>query len=174
MDEVYRKIKDGKTESYTLEQWQAFNQSLYEDILRRTMSTAMEIQSMRWKNSEKCTDASSSFLYAELYALIGYAFEQRLHEKVILQELLIEVYNCFEEEELPGYRRIQQIIYWFESDYSEITVAHRIREAVDPKLDFAAKIVMESDLKDLRYLYRYGEYITENERKMAEFMNQPG
>ena len=30
---------------------------------------------------------------------------------------------------------------------------------------------MESDLKDLRYLYRYGEYITENERKMAEFMN---
>ena len=25
MDEVYRKIKDGKTESYTLEQWQAFN-----------------------------------------------------------------------------------------------------------------------------------------------------
>ena len=33
MDEVYRKIKDGKTESYTLEQWQAFNQSLYEDIL---------------------------------------------------------------------------------------------------------------------------------------------
>ena len=31
-----------------------------------------------------------SFLYAELYALIGYAFEQRLqNEKVILQELLI-------------------------------------------------------------------------------------
>ena len=25
MDEVYRKIKDGKTESYMLEQWQAFN-----------------------------------------------------------------------------------------------------------------------------------------------------
>ena len=33
MDEVYRKIKDGKTESYTLEHWQAFNQSLYEEIL---------------------------------------------------------------------------------------------------------------------------------------------
>ena len=33
MDEVYRKIKDGKTESYMLEQWQAFNQSLYENIL---------------------------------------------------------------------------------------------------------------------------------------------
>ena len=90
---------------------------------------------------------------------------------MILQELLIEVYNCFEGEKLPGYRQIQQILYWFESDYSEITVAHRIREAVDPTLDFAVKIVMESDLTDLRYLYQYGEYITENEQKMAEFMN---
>ena len=171
MDEVYRKIKDGKTESYTLEQWQAFNQSLYEDILPENYEHSYGNPKYAVEKLGEVHGRILSFLYAELYALIGYAFEQRLHEKVILQELLIEVYNCFEEEELPGYRRIQQIIYWFESDYSEITVAHRIREAVDPKLDFAAKIVMESDLKDLRYLYRYGEYITENERKMAEFMN---
>ena len=171
MDEVYRKIKDGKTESYMLEQWQAFNQSLYEDILPENYEHSYGNPKYAVEKLGEVHGRILSFLYAELYALIGYAFEQRLHEKVILQELLIEVYNCFEEEELPGYRRIQQIIYWFESDYSEITVAHRIREAVDPKLDFAAKIVMESDLKDLRYLYRYGEYITENERKMAEFMN---
>src|SRR5699024_2660257 len=41
---------------------------------------------------------------------------------------------------------------------------------VDPSLDFAARIIMEGDLTDIRYLYRFGEYITENERKTAEFL----
>lgn len=31
---------------------------------------------------------------------------------------------------------------------------------------------MESDLSDLRYLYKYGEYISDNEVKMAEYINQ--
>lgn len=36
----------------------------------------------------------------------------------------------------------------------------RIAEAIDPQLDFAVRIVMDSDLSDLRYLYRYGEYVS--------------
>ena len=90
---------------------------------------------------------------------------------VICLELFIEVYNCFERTPLPEYREIQQVIYWFLSDYSELFVAHRIQEAIDPELDFATRIVMESDLTDLRYLYRYGEYVSENELKTAEFLN---
>src|SRR5699024_6579895 len=50
-------------------------------------------------------------------------------------------------------------------------VGRRVREGVDPSLDFAAKIICESDLQDIRYLYRFGEYITENEKAMAEFLN---
>ena len=45
----------------------------------------------------------------------------------------------------------------------------RIREGVDPDLDFAADIIMNSDLSDLRYLYRYGEFVSENETGVAEF-----
>ena len=72
---------------------------------------------------------------------------------------------------IPEYKEIQQIIYWFVSDYSELFVTRRIQESIDPDLDFAAKIIMESDLNDLRYLYQYGEYVSENEFKMAEFLN---
>ena len=50
-------------------------------------------------------------------------------------------------------------------------MTRRIRESVDPSLDFALKIVMESDLEDLRYLYRYGEYVSENELETARFLN---
>lgn len=31
---------------------------------------------------------------------------------------------------------------------------------------------MNADLNDLRYLYRYGVYIGENEKKMASFLNR--
>ena len=171
MDALYKEIRQGKTKHYTLEQWQTQNKSLYEDILPKQYDHSYGNPQYAVAELGEIHGRILSFLYTELYALIPYTFEQRLEEKVILQELLIEVYNCFEGEKLPGYRQIQQILYWFESDYSEITVAHRIREAVDPTLDFAVKIVMESDLTDLRYLYQYGEYITENEQKMAEFMN---
>ncbi len=46
-----------------------------------------------------------------------------------------------------------------------------MREGVDPELDFATDIILNSDLSDLRYLYRYGEFVSENETGVAEFLN---
>ena len=44
-----------------------------------------------------------------------------------------------------------------------VFVADRIREQIDPDESFAAGIIMDSDLDDIRYLYQFGEYISENE-----------
>ena len=50
-------------------------------------------------------------------------------------------------------------------------IEERTRASVDPRVDFAARIIMDSDLTDLRYLYQFGEYITENELGAARFLN---
>ena len=50
-------------------------------------------------------------------------------------------------------------------------VETRIREGVDPEEDFAVNIIMKSDLNDLRYLYRFGEYISESQLETARFLN---
>ena len=112
MDEVYRKIKDGKTESYTLEQWQAFNQSLYEDILPENYEHSYGNPKYAVEKLGEVHGRILSFLYAELYALIGYTFEQRLHEKVILQELLIEVYTEGSSRSSTGLRVITVRSRW--------------------------------------------------------------
>lgn len=114
------------------------------------------------------------FLYTELRTLIGYAFEGRKMHMTIFMELFVEVYNCFESEEEPDKKEIEQIIYWFFHDYSEVFAEDKVRDMVDPEYDFFTKIVLESDLSDLRYLYRYGEYISDSERKTAEFLNTLG
>ena len=86
-------------------------------------------------------------------------------------ELFLECYHMFEEEELPGVQALRSAIYWYVSDYSQEMMEYRVREMVDPSLSFAADLIMKEDLSDVRYLYRFGEYITENERKTAEFLN---
>ena len=63
------------------------------------------------------------------------------------------------------------MIYWFASDYSETMLEKNMRSTFDWKEDFALRIIMDSDLQDLRYLYRFGEYVTENALRMARYVN---
>lgn len=165
------KLVPEKAEAYTLEEWQQINYEMYADILPEHYAQSFGNPEYAVETLGEVFGKLLSFLYTELRALQIYVYEERLEETVICLELFIEVYNCFERTPLPEYREIQQVIYWFLSDYSELFVARRIQEAIDPELDFATRIVMESDLTDLRYLYRYGEYVSENELKTAEFLN---
>lgn len=115
------------------------------------------------------------FLYAELRSLIGFVYEGRLEDIVIRLEVFAEVYGAFlhsymQEEELPSGEDIRDILYWFVSDYSDIAAERRIREQVGAGDSFAADRIRNSDLKDVRYLYTYGEYVSRSEVEMAQFM----
>ena len=113
-----------------------------------------------------------SALYMEIRGSIGYVLEERDEYVVIENELFIEVYNKFEEEEVPSLKSLKEIFYWYASDYCDVFAADRVREQIDPDAcDFAVKKIKETDLTDLRYLYRFGEYVGENEWKTAEYMN---
>ncbi|MCD7818840.1 MAG: leucyl aminopeptidase, partial [Lachnospiraceae bacterium] len=171
MQELKVRFDTGAMKKESLGQCQEWNERLYHDILPEFYETSYGNPAFAVKTLGEVCGRLLSFLYTELRGLIVYIYEGRFEEQVILQELFIEIYNRFEEEMLPSYRELQQIIYWYVSDYSELFVTRRVQEAVDPELDFAVRILMESDLSDPRYLYRYGEYISENELQMAAFMN---
>lgn len=172
MEGLYGEIKNGHTEKYTLEEWQTLNRSLYQDILPEHYEKSYANPDYALEQLGETHSRLLCFLYTELRTMIVSAFEQRLEEIVVLAELFIEVYNAFEGEELPSYREIQQILYWFKSDYSELFLTERLEDQLNPDHDFAKKILMEADLSDLSYLYKYGEYISDNELKMAEYINQ--
>ena len=55
---------------------------------------------------------------------------------------------------LPGEQAVQDALYWYVSGYVDHHLPWRIREGLDPALSFAADIIMDSDLTDLRYLYQ--------------------
>ena len=49
-------------------------------------------------------------------------------------------------------------------------LADRVEEQIDPEYSFAADIIENADLEDDKYLYRFGEYITENELGTARHL----
>ena len=89
----------------------------------------------------------------------------------ITAELFVEIYNYFEDKEGIDKTAIEQAVYWYFHDYSEIFIGDSVRELVDSEEDFLYQIVMNSDLNDLRYLYQYGQHIGKNETGIAAFLN---
>lgn len=172
LDAVGRSMQSGGREKLTREELEAEMQALYRDVLPEhyESSYANPAYAVRELGEEK--GAFLSALYAELRGSIAYTYEQREEYRVVENELFIEIYNKFEQEAEPSLESLQEIFYWYASDYCDVFAADRVREQIDPEAyTFAAKIIMESDLTDLRYLYRYGEYVGENELRTAEHLN---
>ena len=169
-------LEQGKQATVTLEELQQRNRALYEDILPENYENSFANPAYAVKMLGEEFGALASFLYTEMRSLIGFTYEGRLEELVIRMELFSEVYAAFlyeqqENHKLPTYATIREILYWFVSDYADVAAEERVREMVCPENNFAAAILRTADFTDLRYLYAYGEYVGDNELKMAEFMN---
>jgi len=169
-------LEQGKQATATREELQQRNHALYEDILPENYENSFANPAYAVKMLGEEFGVLVSFLYTEMRSLIGFTYEGRLDELVIRMELFSEVYAAFvyeqqENHKLPTYAAIREILYWFVSDYADVAAEERVREMVCPENDFAAAILRTADFTDLRYLYAYGEYVGENELKMAEFMN---
>lgn len=156
----------------TQNEWKESNQKWYQEIYPEHYSKSYANPEYAVKTLGESYGKMLSALYADIRSLIPYAYEGRIYEITVFAELLVEIYNRFEEEELPEEKEIQQIIYWFFHDYGEVFTEVNVTSQSCPEMDYQTRIIMDSDLKDLSYLYRYGEYITENEIKTAEFLNK--
>lgn len=177
MAEFVELLSDWKHQVDTEDIWkqdmqsiQAYNHLLYEDILPESYATSYANPAYAVQQLGEDYGQLLSFVYTELRGGIVYVVENRLFDLTIHVELLVEIL-CLFEEGVPEAKEIREIIYYFVSDYADRTVDYRTREILDPELSFATDIIMQSDLDDLRYLFRYGEYITENEIKLAHFLN---
>lgn len=170
IDETKNKIEQHAYDKMSVEELADWNEKLYSDILPAHYEESYANPEYACSILGEEYGAMLSALYAEIRGAIVYVYEGKTEYLDILFELFIEVYNQFEEEKKPEPQVIREIIYWYASDYCDVFVADRIRDQIDPAEDFAAKIILESDLTDFRYLYRFGEYISESELKTAEHL----
>lgn len=169
--DLKEEIAQGRYKQLSLEKVRERNRELYEDILPARYGRSYGNPAYAVKMLGKSYGPLFSFLYTELRGLIVYAFEGRNWDILVGLELFLQVYSEFQDGDVPEAENIRQVLYWYINDYCKDMVAYRILSGIDPAQDFAVKIIMESDLSDLRYLYQYGEYVTEQEEKTAAFLN---
>ena len=193
MKETWDFVKSGAMREASLEELQKRNREIYADILPETYEKSYANPAYAAECFGKPMGQLLSFVYAELRGMIPAAYEQSVHGMVIRMELLLEIYQAFlsavqehaEKEAkdvkasveegvnagLPSVEELRKTAYWYVSDYYETESFVKVEEMLCPERDFALRIVMESDLSDIRYLYYYGEYVSENEIMTARHLN---
>lgn len=147
------------------------NASLYEDIIAANYADSYGNPTYAVGKLGEEYGQILSALYAQCRKCIIDAFAAKKMNVTITAELFVEIYNYFEDKDGIDKNAIEQAIYWYFHDYSEIFIGDNIREIVDDEEDFLYQIVMNSDLNDLRYLYQYGQHVGANETGIAAFLN---
>ncbi|MBQ3028058.1 MAG: leucyl aminopeptidase, partial [Lachnospiraceae bacterium] len=164
-------VENGTFFKQSLEECRGCFNNLYAEILPETYGTSFSNPAYTVKLFGKRYGRLLTYLAAKLNAQIFPASEGNLLFPVMAAELLIEIYNYFEEFHEYTFKECREALYSFETDNAELFLHRRAREQFDPDYTFVKDIIMEADGADLRYLYRYGEYITENEFGIARFLH---
>lgn len=175
IDEYYTFVSEDGLNTASLETLRDWNYRLYQDILPAQYENSYaEPAYAETKLGEEFGKLLSA-LYVEMRSMIIPATEQHLEEVLIRMELFVEMYSSFayewqENEKNPTPESVRQILYWYVSDYSDITQEAAVRRHVGAEDNYAVDVLMNADTADIRYLYRYGEYVTENEERTAQFL----
>lgn len=172
MDAVFSRIQRRGQRNFSFEEFQEENSRIYQDLIGDSYQTSYANPTFAVQKFGVELGQLLSFLYTEIRGEVAYTYEQKQLQMTILNELFIEIYNYFEQEDTPSYKELRDVIYWYASDYCDVFVAEYLEEQMNPECAFAIDLVMQSDLSDLRYLYQYGEYISEKEIEMAQSMNR--
>ncbi len=170
MEKLLHDIENDWLQTASEEELRRVNHELYEDILPENYETSYANPEYAVVQLGSDYGKLLSFVYSEIRGMIVYAFEERKADMTILCELFIQLYTCFGEEQ-PSCDELKDIVYWYMSDYCDVKLEQRVRDMVDPEMSFAKDIILESDLTNTRYLYLFGEFVSESEVQTAEFLN---
>lgn len=162
------KLSSDFFETSTFDELKAYNKSLYEEVLN-------EQYELSYANPEKCTELFGkemgqllSSLYTVIVNEILYVVEGQRFRLALNNELLINIYNAVKNS--ADINTIKNIIKNNAMEAVDLKAEDFVVRRYDIDFNCYANILTTADLKDLRYLFRYGLYVSEDEIKTAEYL----
>ena len=169
LDELRDELLDGRYQKLTLEELRTWNRRLYQDVLPEQYEESYANPDYACKMFGKESGQILGMLYAELRGAVVYVFEGKTEYLAILYELLIEIYNQFEDT--PDAKTARDIFYWYASDYCDVFLADRIEEQISPDCGVFVPMLAKTDVSDERFIFRTGEWITDYEIQTMRHLN---
>jgi aminopeptidase len=155
--------------STSLDNLAAQNRSFFEEILPENYSEsyanpAYAVQVF----GDKFGQLISQF-YLIFRQYVTYTFTHKLFRMEPGNRLLVDVFNYIETNPVD-YDALKDIMTRIPRQETAEDLALDIKQRVDSDFGFFTDVVVNSDLKDLRYLYKYGSYVSDNELRIARFL----
>ena len=156
-----------------------FNNKTFEELLKENNEFYAEFlpenYSKSYVNPTYCVEVfgdkfgqlmSCFYLNYRQYRI--YVFKHKIFTIEEYNRLFIDVFNFIKNNKIE-YDSLKEIITSInKKDLTEEIIRNR-KERLDKNFKFYRDIAENSDLNDLRYLFKYPRYITENEIKTAKF-----
>ncbi len=167
VEEQRQWVLKGEMKKASLEQLQKRNTQLYQDVLPSHYENSYANPKTAVKKlGEKGKILSA--LYAEIRSIISDVVKEEPKMMLIRLELFLEIYGLLvegaEEESL------REAYYWFAYDYAQDIIEAGVKDQFVREESFGKRIVIKEACEDLRYLYYYQEYISEDQLRLANFM----
>lgn len=169
LDEVLSAVKGDGLEAVSIDQLKEWNRTIYEDIRDENYEHSYADPRFSCKEFGKEEGGVLCSLYSRFRDGISDAYDGDMESLVLLMELFLQVYTILMTEEDTA-RWLKETLYYYVHDYDEYYTEKAIRKLLDPSAKRLVNIVMESDLREEKYLYYYGENITENEIRTAQYL----
>lgn len=148
----------------------ALNGQLYQDVAGDAYETSYANPAYAVKQFGRRTGQYLCWFHTRCRDAILPAFEKEIDEVTIRMELFLQAVSVLMTEEETD-RCLKETMYYFVHDYDEEFMEKNIRQMLCPDQTLVYDLVMNSDLQDPSYLYRYGNYISENEKKISEYLS---
>lgn len=169
VEEQRQWVLKGEMKKASLEQLQKRNTLLYQDVLPSYYENSYANPKTAVKKlGEKGKILSA--LYAEIRSIISDVVKEEPKMMLIRLELFLEIYGLLvegaEEESL------REAYYWFAYDYAQDIMEEGIKAQFGMEESFEERMVKKEACEDLRYLYYYQEYVSQEQLRLAKFMHQ--
>lgn len=169
--QVWKMAWDGALSSGSIEELEAINQKLNTSFLPEQYEHCYANPTYAVQMLGEAYGQSLAMVFAKLKQDTREVFAGNCRYLCYYAELIVELYNYFEDMDELSPKMIQECIYSFMHDYSEIFAEDSVERLLNPDYDFDTRILMNADLTNPAYLYQYGLFVGENERKSSAFLN---
>lgn len=178
ISEVMELMLEGKLASQTKETLEAYCEFFYDPLRNENYEVNYGNPVYAQKLFGKEVGPYLCFFHAYMRDSISYVYQYRPEPVIRRMELFLQVYLDMAEGVKEGQsekemaKSLKTILYYEMHDYSDLVMEESLDELLNPKLNFASNIIMNSDFNDRKYLYLYGLNVTENEYKTAEYLSR--
>ena len=110
-----------------------------------------------------------SYFYLRYRQYITYALYHKIFKMEEYNKLFIDVFSYIKDNE-PEYDSFKELITEPQRKDKTQEIILQLKEQLDKDFSYWRDIVENTDLSDVRYLFKYGRYITKNEINTARFL----